>query len=229
MSPGLRELIAGGSVLVVIVAALILLPVRAWSIELVTWIRDAGPLAVVMFAVVYVAAAVLFVPGSALTLGAGFAYGPVWGTLIVSPASIAAALVAFAIARRLGRGRIARRVQAHRRFAAIDRAVAGQGFKLTVLLRLSPIVPYTLLNYALGLTSVRFRDYAVGSAIGMLPGTVLYVYLGSLVTTARDLGAKPASAWMTGLYWGGLGCAVIVVVVVTRIARRALAEQLEAS
>jgi uncharacterized membrane protein YdjX (TVP38/TMEM64 family) len=116
-------------------------------------------------------------------------------------------------------------VASDRRFAAIDRAIAKQGFKITVLLRLSPIVPSALINYTLGLTRVRLREYVVGSAIGMLPGTILYIYLGSLVTSATDVGIKPSSPWTTALYWGGLVAALIAVAMLTRIARRALVHE----
>jgi uncharacterized membrane protein YdjX (TVP38/TMEM64 family) len=211
---------------IALIVAMFALPIRAWSVEIVTWIRDSGPLAVGLFVVVYVGAAVLAVPGSVLTLGAGFAYGPLWGTMVVSPASVLAASVAFAIARRFGRGWIARRFEGDRRFEAIDRAIARQGFKITALLRLSPVVPYSLLNYMLGLTNVRFRHYVVGSALGMLPGTIVYVYLGSLVTTTTQLGTRPTSGWTTTLYWAGLASAVVVLVLITRSARRSLAREL---
>jgi uncharacterized membrane protein YdjX (TVP38/TMEM64 family) len=107
----------------------------------------------------------------------------------------------------------------------VDAAVAGQGFKVVLLLRLSPLFPFNLLNYALGLTRVRPRDYMLASLLGMLPGTVLYVYLGSLVTSVAQLtrGQRP-EAGLSGqlLFWGGLAATVLVTVYVTRLARRAL-------
>ena len=106
------------------------------------------------------------------------------------------------------------------------------GFKIVVLLRLSPVLPFSALNYALGLTRVSLRDYVLGSWIGMLPGTVLYVYLGSLVTSASELagGGRPdAGPWGRVLYWGGLAATLIVTVVVTRVAKRALASALSRS
>ena len=226
MTPSVR--IAAGLVLAAaIIMAIVMLPLRTWAASLVGWIHGAGVLGIAVFVVAYVGAALLLLPGSALTLGAGFAYGPLWGTLLVVPTSVLAAVIAFAAARRGGRTRIVRRIERDPRFAAIDRAIGRSGFKIVGLLRLSPVFPYSVLNYALGLSGVRFRDYFWASLVGMFPGTLLYVYLGSAITSAGDLGAKPTGsplgAW---LYWVGLGCALAVVVIITRVARRALRDEL---
>ncbi|MDQ3367385.1 MAG: TVP38/TMEM64 family protein [Myxococcota bacterium] len=224
-----RKLAIGAAAASLLVAAMFLLPVRAWAVELVQWIREQGPLAALGFAGIYVLASVVMVPASALTLGAGFAYGPVWGTVLVAPAALLASTIAFLIARRFGRSWLAARLARDRRFTALDRAIAREGFKITVLVRLSPLFPYGLTNYALGFTDVQLRAYVVGSAIGMLPGTILYVYLGSLLTTAAELAARPQGSGATALYWGGLAVAVVVTVVITVLARRALRAELGAS
>ena len=124
---------------------------------------------------------------------------------------------------------ISRRLGRDPRFTAIDAAVGANGFRIVLLLRLSPAFPFNLLNYGLGLTSVRLRDYLLGSFLGMLPGTALYVYIGSLVTSAAELssGQRPdAGPWGHGLYWGGLGATLLVTVILTRIAKRALTAEL---
>ena len=121
-------------------------------------------------------------------------------------------------------------MEKHPRFAAIDEAIGESGFKIVFLLRLSPIFPFNLLNYALGVTRVRFRDYVIASLLGMLPGTFLYVYLGSLVTNASELlsGKRPeAGIWGQVLYWGGLAATLLVTVLITRIARKALDRALQ--
>ena len=205
--------------------ALAFFPLAAWGLALVEWVRGAGFGGVLVFALCYIGAAAFLLPGSLLTLGAGFVYGPVWGVLVVSPVSTLAASVAFLLARFLARGWVSRRVARDARFAAIDAAVGDNGLQLVALLRLSPVLPFNLLNYALGVTRVRFGDYLLGSALGMLPGTLLYVYLGSLLTSAAQLvsGRRPdAGIWQRVLYWGGLGATLLVTVVVTRLARRAL-------
>jgi uncharacterized membrane protein YdjX (TVP38/TMEM64 family) len=212
-----------------VVAAIALLPVREWMQRLAEWIEGAGLVGAVVYAATYVVATVLLLPASLLTLGAGFAYGPLAGTLLVSPVSVTAATIAFLLGRTVARGWIAARVGRDPRFAAVDSAIEREGLKIVVLLRLSPVLPFGLLNYALGLTRVRLRDYVLGSFVGMLPATFLYVYLGSLVTTAASLGSSAATAGrgQQMIYWSGLAATVLVTVFVTRLARRALSTALE--
>lgn len=211
-------------------AGVLLLPWSRWTLRLVEWIRAAGVVGVAFYVVAYVVATLLLLPGSVLTAGAGFAYGPVFGTLLVSPASVLAATLSFLLGRSVARGWVSRRIAKDPRFVAIDRAIGESGFKIVLLLRLSPIVPFNLLNYALGLTRVRLRDYVLASFLGMLPGTVLYVYLGSVVTSGSELlaGRSASGPWGQVLYWGGLVATIAATVLVTRIARRALRRALEA-
>ncbi len=203
------------------VAALLLLPVREWAQLLVEWIRDAGAAGVAVYAAAYIIATVLLVPGTVLTLGAGFAYGPVLGTLLVSPVSVAAATTAFVLGRTVARPWVSGRVSGTPTFAAVDAAIEHAGLKVVLLLRLSPLFPFNLLNYALGLTRVRLRHLVLGSFLGMLPGTILRVYLGSLAATAASLDTgRPAGALQQALYWIGLGATVAATVIITRMARR---------
>ena len=218
----------------VLIGALVLafafLPIDRWVLELVAYIQGAGASGAFAYAVIYIIATLLFLPGSLLTLGAGFAYGPLWGTLLVSPASVIAATLAFVLGRSFAREWVVHRVRRRPRFDAIDRAVGENGFRIVFLLRLSPVFPFNLLNYALGLTRVSLRAYVLASALGMLPGTFLYVYLGSLITTASELasGVRPeAGALEQSLYWVGLGATLIVILTITRLARRALRKALE--
>jgi len=176
------------AVLAALLAALRFLPIEHWLLDFVAWVRDAGARGIAAFVIAYVVLG-LVIPGSVLTLGAGFAYGVVLGTAVVWVAANLTAVVAFILGRTLARDAIAARVGANPRFAAIDRAIGREGLKIVLLVRLSPIFPFTLLNYALGLTRVAVRDYVIGSLIGMLPGTLMYVYLGSLVTSLTELAA----------------------------------------
>ena len=165
-------------------------------------------------------------PGSLLTLAAGAIFGLLEGTFYVFIAATLGACGAFLVARHAARPAIERRLEGNTRFAAIDRAVANQGRRIVFLLRLSPAFPFTLLNYALGLTRVRFADYAVAS-IGMLPGTLLYVYYGKLAGEVAAL-ASGAAVERGPEYYAvlvlGLVATVAVTAVVTRLARRALKE-----
>ena len=176
-----------------------------------------GPL---VFIVGYATAVVAFVPGSILTLGAGAIFGLGPGTLYVFAAASIGACSAFLISRYLARKPIERKLEGNQKFDAIDRAIAGEGLKITFLLRLSPVFPFTFLNYALGLTRVRFVDYAI-ACLGMLPGTMAYVYLGSLAALGTDGGG---SRIQQALYVVGLIATFAVTIVITRAARRALAQ-----
>jgi len=139
------------------------------------WIRDLGPWGPAIFVLLYVAATVLLLPGSVLTLGAGAVFGLVKGAMLVSVAATLGATAAFLVGRYLTRDWVAGKVERYPRFAAIDRAVAREGWTIVGLTRLSPVFPFNLLNYAFGLTRVSLRDYFFASWIGMMPGTVMYV------------------------------------------------------
>ncbi len=180
---------------------------------------------VVLFVALYVLATVLFVPGPVLTLGAGAVFGVVWGSIYVSIAATLGATCAFLVGRYLARDAIARKIEGNERFAAIDRAVANEGWKIVGLTRLSPLFPFTLLNYAFGITRVKLRHYVIASWIGMMPGTVMYVYLGSLAKAATGERTRTAGEW--ALYGVGLLATVIVTIYVTRIARKALANAIK--
>jgi uncharacterized membrane protein YdjX (TVP38/TMEM64 family) len=190
------------------------------------WVQGLGPWGAVLFAAAYVPAAVLFVPGSLLTLGAGFVFGLAKGTVIVSLGSTAGAAAAFLVARSLAHDWVARRVARRPTLAAIGRAVETDAFKIVLLTRLSPLFPFNLLNYAYGLTSVPFRTYVLASWIGMLPGTIMYVYVGSAANSLATLlsGEARRSAGQQALFVLGLAATVAVTIIVTRRARRALNE-----
>ncbi len=196
---------------------------------LLAWVHDQGAVGVLIFGAVYIAATVLFVPGSILTLGAGFIYGVVWGSIYISIASTIGATAAFLVGRYFARDWVASRVAGNERFAAIDRAVGREGWKIVGLTRLSPIFPFNLLNYAYGLTKVSLRDFFFASWIAMFPGTVMYVYIGSLAGNLATLGAQERAR--TPLEWAlyalGLVATVAVTIFVTRLARRALAREVD--
>jgi len=191
-----------------------------------SWVEGLGLLGPAVFIAGYAAAVVAFAPASLLTLAAGAIFGVLEGTVYVFVAASLGACLAFLVARHGARALVERRIAGDRRFAAIDRAIGQQGRRIVFLLRLSPAFPFNLLNYALGLTRVRFADYAV-ACLGMLPGTLAYVYSGSLLgdVAAAAGGASPErGAAQQALFAAGLVATIAVTAVVTRIARRALAE-----
>ncbi|MFQ5789189.1 MAG: TVP38/TMEM64 family protein [Acidobacteriota bacterium] len=209
-------------------AVLTFVPVTEHLTDFLSWVRNIGPWGPVFLAVAYVPAALFFLPGSLLTLGSGFAFGVLAGTVAVSVGSTVGAALAFLAGRTLSRDFVESKVASNPRFVAIDRAVGREGFKIVLLTRLSPVFPYNLLNYAFGLTKVSFRDYVLASWIGMLPGTLMYVYLGSAVKSLADLAAGNVEGGLGQkiLFTLGLMATVMVTSVVTRVARRSLEETL---
>lgn len=195
-----------------------------------TWVDAQGALAPVVFVLGYALAVVAFVPGSLLTLAAGAIFGLAEGTLLVFAAAVLGSSAAFLIARYRARAAVARRLAGNARFAVIDEAIGREGRRIVLLLRLSPVFPFTLLNYGLGLTRVRLRDYVLGS-VGMLPGTLLYVYSGKLAgEVAAAAGGAPVARGPG--YWVVIGLGFLatlaVTVLVTRTARRALRDATDA-
>lgn len=211
-----------------LLAAAWFLPLGAWTTSLAAQARGTGATGVVLFFAAYVLSTVALLPGSILTLAAGFAYGPVWGLAIASPASVIGATCAFLLGRTLLRDWAEKKVGGSPRMRAIDTAIGREGFKLVLLLRLSPLFPFNVLNYALSLTRVSPGTYVLASFIGMLPGTALYVYLGSLAPTAAALSsaAQGGGGTRTALYAAGLVATVAVVILAARAARRALDAEL---
>ena len=214
--------------LLIVVAVVALLALGRWGGRYVPifadWVKSLGALGPVVFIAGYVVAAVAGVPGSLLTLAAGAIFGLWAGVAYVFVGATLGAAAAFLVARYVARGAVERRVGNNARFQALDRAIAANGRRIVFLLRLSPVFPFSLLNYALGLSQVRFADYVMAS-VGMLPGTVLYVYYGKLagdVATAAS-GAAPARDAGYYIVLGiGLLATVVVTTLITRVASRAL-------
>lgn len=211
-------------------------PVKDWFFEAVEALRGFGVWGLVLLSAVYVLSCVLMLPGSILTLGAGFIGAALWpenlamallgGGLAASAGSTLGATAAFLLGRTVFRDMAAARIAGSPRFKALDDAIGRNGFKMVFLVRLSPAFPFNVLNYALGLTKVRLRDYFLASWIGMMPGMMLYVYLGA---TAQSLaaatgGAREKSPQEYAVLAVGLVATVLVVVLVTRMARKALNE-----
>lgn len=218
------------SAALVLIIALILvvqgLPIQTGIQGLANWIDRIGMWGPILYGVLYVAATVLFVPGSIPTLAAGAMFGLWVGLVTVSVASTAGAMLAFLIARYLARGKVAAVARRYPRFGAIDRAIAEGGWRIVALLRLSPAVPFNLQNYLYGLTQIRFWPCLLATWLAMLPGTFVYVYIGHIAGTA-----VAAEREQTLGEWAvlavGLLATVAATVYITRLARRKLAERPE--
>lgn len=223
-----RLFVIGGAVLGLVVLSFVV-DIGGALGRVLEWIEGLGMVGAAVFVGLYVGACVLLLPGSVLTLGAGAIYGVAQGTVLVSVASTLGATVAFLVGRYAARDWVGRKIEGNSQFKAIDEAVAKEGWKIVGLTRLSPVFPFNLLNYAFGLTRVSLRDYFFASWIGMLPGTVMYVYVGSLAgslaTVGTDGHGRSTAQWV--LYGVGLAATLLVTVLVTRIARRALRRHVE--
>lgn len=214
-----------------LLAALILL-VRALPVDLLlaalkSWVAGLGFWGPAIFALVYALWAVAFLPGAALTLAGGAIFGIGWGFVSVLCGAVVGAALSFLIARYAARERVRAMAEANPKFGAIDRAIGDGGWKIVAMLRLSPAVPFNLQNYLYGVTSIKFWPCVLASAVFMIPGTLMYVYLGyvggqGLEAAAGGAGRSPAQ-W--ALLAVGLLATVAVTVYVTKLANKALSDQ----
>ena len=183
------------------------------------WVTGLGPLGWVLYALVYAVCCVLFVPGSILTLGAGALYGLWTGTAIVLAGATLGATLSFLLAKSVLRKKIERMTAGNAKFTALDRAIAKEGAKIVFLIRLSPVFPFTYINYAFGLTGVRTAPYVLASFVGMIPGTFAYVYLGSAAAGAASGEANTTKKIVQIV---GAAVAFSVTIFVARIATKAI-------
>jgi uncharacterized membrane protein YdjX (TVP38/TMEM64 family) len=209
-------------------AVLIRLPVKSYLAQFAQGVQEAGPWGSVLLGALYVVATVLFVPGGLMTLLAGFLFGVVEGTITVSLASVLGASAAFWIGRTVAHDWVQRRFAQSLRFQAINAAVNRRSFKIVLLVRLSPVFPFVVTNYAFSLTKIRFRDFLLASWLGMLPATVFYVYLGSLAQNVAEIasGRLGGDGSRTILLVVGALATAAVVIVTARAARSALRDTL---
>ena len=194
------------------------------------WVDDLGAIAPIAFMLIYIVATVAFLPGSVLTLGAGVLFGVIKGSIFVFFGATIGATLAFLVGRYIARGWISKKIEGNQKFSAIDKAVGKEGLKIVFLTRLSPIFPFNLLNYGLGVTGVSLKDYILAS-VGMIPGTIMYVYIGSLAGSIATIGgdtqpdANPIAQWAIRIV--GFVATVAVTLYVTKIARKALDESID--
>ena len=213
----------------VAIAALVVvarrLGLQAWLQRVLAWINDLGPWKPVGYIFFYAVACVFAIPGSILTLGGGFLFGIGFGILYVSIGATLGATLAFLAGRYLLRTWVVNKLGHNLKFQALDEAVAREGWKIVLLVRLCPIFPFPVTNYGFGITRISLKEYVVASWIGMLPAMMVLVYIGSLAGSLTNLG--PASGrTRTPLEWAfygvGLVLSILVTIYITRVAKRAL-------
>ena len=217
------------TVIVLMVAALLWLRTLPLADGLAAFnqaVQRLGPAGLLVYALAYALATVFLLPGSLLTLAAGAAFGLLPGFASALMGATLGLALAFLVSRHLARRRVEGWIQAKPRFAAVDRAVAKEGWKIVFLTRLSPIFPFNFQNYAYGLTRISFWHYALASMVGILPGTFLYVYLGSVGRSGLEAaaGAEGVETLRLVLQIVGLLATALVTFYITRIATKALKE-----
>jgi uncharacterized membrane protein YdjX (TVP38/TMEM64 family) len=213
--------LAAIAVIGALVAAWWLLPVASWIEAFRVWVAEQGIWGHVIFAAVYAIATVALAPGALLTLAAGVAFGLQGFPTVIIGATIGAAL-AFLIGRYFARAWVERQIETSRIFLAIDRAVAEDGWKIVGLMRLSPLVPFNLQNYFFGVTKVGFWPYLITTFFGIMPGALLYVWIGSLGAAAGASSGDEASFYKNVAYGVGLAATALVTIIVSRKARQKL-------
>ncbi len=195
--------------------------VRDWLLSAVALAQSLGTIGLLVFALLYVATTVLALPASPLSLAAGLLYGPYQGGVLVFASSLGGAVAAFVLARSWLRPWVESRYGDSMAFRIIAERTKAQGAKLVFLLRLSPLVPFSILNYVLGLTSVSLRGYVVASALGTVPGILLYTHLGASLNSLGDVG-KGISVEGGWLFWTGLAATLFATLVLGRWSAQAL-------
>ncbi|MDE0130076.1 MAG: TVP38/TMEM64 family protein [Gammaproteobacteria bacterium] len=213
--------------LTALLVAVWMLPAREWLIQSTDWAQAHPRIAWAGFILAYILAAVFMVPGSILTLAAGVLFGVGLGVALVSLASTLGACCAFLVGRFMARDWVESRLEAMPRFRALDRAVARRGWLIVLLARLSVVIPYNLLNYALGLTNVRFGAYLFGTLVGMLPAIFLYVYLGSVAGSLASLEQTGAPMIPQSLFIAGLVVTASLIFLIARLTARALKSEFD--
>ncbi len=219
-------------ILLLAVVAIALLVVYApfarWITDAIGWMRANPGMAEIVYAAMIAGAVLLMMPTFILMVAGGFLFGLWKGALLTWLVYQFAAILTFLIGRTQARKWIEKRIENNPRFMTLDHAIHGSGFKIVLLVRLAVMVPYNILNYAFGLTKVYLRDYALGTALGSVPMISLYVFVGTTVTNLRSLTSQAedfAGDWRVIL--AEIIAVVIVLLVITRFASRALARELE--
>ena len=219
------KVIVVGLGITIIIAASFFLPVHRWFTQIENYVQALGVFGPIAIAAGYVLCTVLLIPGSAISIGAGTIFGFTTGFLVVLAGANLGAFCSFLLARTFLREKVVKWVNANPKFQSLDGAIGKRGFYMVFLTRLSPLFPFVWLNYFLGLTAVRTGAYTLANFLGMLPGMILYVYIGA---AARDAFAGHAAAnsnfYRQALMYLGLAATFAVVIFVTRIARKALRE-----
>ena len=201
--------------------ALVHFDVKEHVQALFSWLEDLGAWAPVIFMAIYTLVVILVLPGFIFTLGAGFLFGVFQGFAYVVISTTLGAVIAFFIGRRFLGERTRRWLQQRPRLCLITDNLIGKGWKVIFLTRLTPLFPFKLSNYVLGLAHFSFKDFFIGTFFGIWPLAFVNAYIGSMAADLATLDTETAQRppWQWGIYAAGL---VIMIILVLYIARTAL-------
>jgi uncharacterized membrane protein YdjX (TVP38/TMEM64 family) len=202
------------ALMALLVALGVVLPVRAWIVDLLGYCRGAGPVGVVLYGAAFLPAALLMLPSAPLALGAGYTFGPVVGALVSAVGASLGATLAFEVGRHAGGDLLARVMRRSRALAPFGQVLEHAGFEVVLWLRLSPLAPFFLLNYAFGTTGMRARTYAAATGLALLPGCAMYAALGSLLGSPEQVAAGDVQ------HGGVLAASAVALTVAAAVAAR---------
>ncbi|GJP68718.1 hypothetical protein CLOP_g25381 [Closterium sp. NIES-67] len=218
----------------VLVMGFIVLGLLAINVEqllknFLLWLKnDVGVWGPVIMALAYIPLNILALPGAILTLGGGYVFGLLVGFIADSLGSTAGATAAFLVGKTIGRSYVSAKLKEYPQFQPVAHAIAKSGFKIVLLLRLVPILPFNVMNYVLSVTPISLSSYVLASWIGMMPTTFTFVYLGTTIKDISEIGSPGAAGasqwWMLGI---GLAVTVVATVLITRVAKDALQKAIE--
>ena len=201
-------------------------PVAAHIVELQRQVGAMEFWGAVLYPLLFAACNVLLLPGGVLAVGSGLFFGLWWGFFLNMAGNVAGAAVAFFLSRKVGRGWVANKFLDHPKWAALDAAIARDGWKIIFLSQVHPLFPTSLLNYLYGVTRIRFRTCLLWVALGQAPGLFLYAYLGTLAQHGLRIwqGKSHPQTWEYLAWIGGLLLTLAVTTALARLALRVLAE-----
>ncbi len=220
---GLTKWLVIGGVIAALILAYSLLPISEWLTSFQEWVQGYGPAGWAIFIIVYAVTAFLLIPGSILTIGAGVAFG-LWGFPLVIAGAILGSALSFLAARYVFHDKVQAKIAEYPKFSAVNEAIRDEGWRVVLLLRLSPALPFSAQNWLLGITPVGFWPAQIATFFGIMPGTLLYIWVSSLGGEAAAGGAQDASMARYAVLGLGLLATLVVTVVVTRKAQQKLKE-----
>lgn len=199
--------------------------------SLLQWVDSLGTLGAIAFIAIYIIATIICVPGSIMALAGGALFGKLIGTILVFISGFLGACCAFSLGRYLLRDWVKRRLEKNSYLKAINKVVVAEGWKIACLLHLSPIIPFNILNYALGASQITYKNFIVATSVGILPGVILYVFLGSTIgdltmaVMGKSDSANSTIQWLVSAI--GVVATLALTIYLAKIARQQITKKLQ--